>query len=223
MGIMAQVQLEAAVRTETGKGAARSLRRGGKVPAVIYGHGREPEALVIESSSLARALSSATASTVLEVSVAGRQPVRALLREVQRNPMRAQDILHLDLYEIHADEKITVGVPVHLVGIPDGVRNFGGVLDQVLRELEIEVFPGDIPESIDVDVTNLAIGHSLFVRDISVPKAEVLNDPDIPVATVVAPRTEEAPPAPVAEEVVEAEPELIRKPKAEAEEAGEKE
>jgi large subunit ribosomal protein L25 len=157
------------------------------------------------------------------VSVAGRQPVRALLREVQRNPMRAQDILHLDLYEIHADEKITVGVPVHLVGIPDGVRNFGGVLDQVLRELEIEVFPGDIPESIDVDVTNLAIGHSLFVRDISVPKAEILNDPDIPVATVVAPRTEEAPPAPVAEEAVEAEPELIRKPKAEAEEAGEKE
>lgn len=220
---MAQVQLEAAVRTETGKGAARSLRRGGKVPAVIYGHRREPEALVIESSALARALSSATAATVLEVSVAGRQPVRALLREVQRNPMRAQDILHLDLYEIQADEKITVGVPVHLVGIPDGVRNFGGVLDQVLRELEIEVFPGDIPESIDVDVTNLAIGHSLFVRDISVPKAEILNDPDIPVATVVAPRTEEAPPAPVAEEAVEAEPELIRKPKAEAEEAGEKE
>ena len=220
---MAQVQLEAAVRTDTGKGAARSLRRGGKVPAVIYGHGREPEALVIESAAVAKALSSATAATVLEVTVAGRAPIRALLREVQRNPMRAHDILHLDLYEIHADEKITVSVPVHLVGIPDGVRNFGGVLDQVLRELEIEVFPGDIPESIDVDVTELAIGHSLFVRDISVAKAEILNDPDIPVATVVAPRTEEVAPAPAVEEAVAGEPELIRKPKAEAEEAGEKE
>src|SRR5688572_5120739 len=220
---MAQVQLEAAVRTDTGKGAARSLRRGGKVPAVIYGHGREPEALVIESAAVAKALSSATAATVLEVTVAGRAPIRALLREVQRNPMRAHDILHLDLYEIHADKKITVSVPVHLVGIPDGVRNFGGVLDQVLRELEIEVFPGDIPESIDVDVTELAIGHSLFVRDISVAKAEILNDPDIPVATVVAPRTEEVAPAPAVEEAVAGEPELIRKPKAEAEEAGEKE
>ena len=219
---MAQVQLEAARRTGTGKGVARALRREGKVPAVIYGHGREAEALVLEGGAVARALTGATSSTMLEITVDGGAPVRALLREVQRNPMRAQDILHLDLYEVHADEKITVEVPVHLVGIPDGVRNFGGVLDQVLSELEIEVFPGDIPESIDVDVTGLAIGHSLFVRDIKGEKFEILNDADIPVATVVAPRTEEAAPAPVAEEPAAGEPELIRKPKAEAEDAGEK-
>jgi large subunit ribosomal protein L25 len=216
-----QVTLEAATRGTTGKGAARSLRRDGKVPAVIYGHGREPEALVIEAPVVARALADATAATVLEVVVDGRAPVRALLREVQRNPIRSADILHLDLYEVHADEKITVAVPVHLVGIPDGVRNFGGVLDQVLRELEIEVFPGDIPESIDVDVTGLAIGHSLFVRDIKLEKAEILNDEDLPVATVVAPRTEEAAPA-VTEEPESTEPELIRKPKAEAEDAEDK-
>jgi large subunit ribosomal protein L25 len=157
----------------------------------------------------------------MEIVVDDRAPVRALLREVQRNPMRAADILHLDLYEVHADEKITVAVPVHLVGIPDGVRNFGGVLDQVLRELEIEVFPGDIPESIDVDVTGLTIGHSLFVRDIRLEKAEILNDEDLPVATVVAPRTEEAAPV-AAEEPAAGEPELIRKPKAEAEDAEDK-
>jgi large subunit ribosomal protein L25 len=217
-----QVKLEAATRTQTGKGAARSMRREGKVPAVIYGHGREPEALVIDAPVLARALSGATAATILEIVVDNRAPVRALLREVQRNPIRAADILHLDLYEVHADEKITVAVPVHLVGIPDGVRNFGGVLDQVLRELEIEVFPGDIPESIDVDVTGLTIGHSLFVRDIKLEKAEILNDQDIPVATVVAPRTEEvaAPAAP--EEAATGEPELIRKPKAEADAAEDK-
>lgn len=216
-----QVRLEAATRTRTGKGAARSMRREGKVPAVIYGHGREPETLVIDAPVVARALAGATSSTVMEIVVDDRAPVRALLREVQRNPMRAADILHLDLYEVHADEKITVAVPVHLVGIPDGVRNFGGVLDQVLRELEIEVFPGDIPESIDVDVTALAIGHSLFVRDIKLDKAEILNDQDIPVATVVAPRTEEAAPAAV-EEPVSGEPELIRKPKAEADDAEDK-
>jgi large subunit ribosomal protein L25 len=216
-----QVRLEAATRARTGKGAARSMRREGKVPAVIYGHGREPETLVIDAPVVARALAGATSSTVLEIVVDDRAPVRALLREVQRNPMRAADILHLDLYEVHADEKITVAVPVHLVGIPDGVRNFGGVLDQVLRELEIEVFPGDIPESIDVDVTGLAIGHSLFVRDIKLDKAEILNDQDIPVATVVAPRTEEAAPAAV-EEPVSGEPELIRKPKAEADDAEDK-
>ena len=220
---MAQVTLQASTRTDTGKGAARSLRREGKVPAVIYGHGRAPEALVIEGTTVARALAGASAATILEVVVDGRAPVRALLREVQRNPLKAIDILHLDLYEVHADEKITVQVPVHLVGIPDGVRNFGGVLDQVLRELEIEVFPGDIPESIDVDVTNLTIGQSLFVRDVKLEKAEILNDADLPVATVVAPRSEEAPAAPVAEEATSGEPELIRKPKAEAEDAGEKE
>jgi large subunit ribosomal protein L25 len=128
------------------------------------------------------------------------------------------DILHLDLYEVKADEKITVSVPVHLVGVPDGVRNFGGVLDQVLYSLEVEVLPADIPDHIDLDVTNLTIGHSLFVRDVQVPKARILNSPDSPVCSVVAPRTEEvAPVAEVTEVVAPAEPELIRKPKAEDE------
>lgn len=216
-----QVTLEAGSRTTTGKGAARTLRREGKVPAVIYGHGREPEALTLESTSVAKMLAGASAATMLDVVVDGRPPVRALLREVQRNPMRAADILHLDLYEVHADEKITVEVPVHLVGTADGVRNFGGVLDQVLRDLEIEVFPGDMPDSIDIDVSALGIGDSIYVRDVKLDKAEILNDPDLPVATVVAPRTEEAAPAPV-EPVVSGEPELIRKQKAEAEDAGDK-
>jgi large subunit ribosomal protein L25 len=141
--------------------------------------------------------------------------VKALIREIQRDSLRPSEILHLDLYEIQADELVTLAVPVHLVGIPDGVRNFGGVLDHSLRELEIEVLPADIPEHIELDVTALAIGHSLFVRDITLQKGRILNDPDTPVCTVVAPRTEEAP-APV-EEAVVAEPELIRKPKAEAE------
>jgi large subunit ribosomal protein L25 len=210
-----QVTLQAALRSNTGKGAARSLRREGKVPGVIYGHGREPESLVMDAPLLTKILSTVTGSTIVDVTVEGRAPVKALLREIQRNPIKPIEVLHLDLYEIHADEKITVSVPVRLVGTADGVRNFGGVLDHILRELEIECFPGDIPEHIDVDVTALTIGHSIYVRDIQVPRVEILNDPDLPVASVVAPRAEETP-VPVETEST-TEPELIRKPKAETE------
>jgi large subunit ribosomal protein L25 len=213
-----QANLQAATRTETGKGAARSLRRQGKVPGVIYGHGRSPEAVAVETSALTRMLSSiSAATTIVDVAIDGRTPVKALIREIQRDSLRPAEILHLDFYEIRADEAVTVQVPVHLVGIPDGVRNFGGVLDHSLRELEVEVLPADIPESIDLDVTALAIGHSLFVRDIKLPAGVILNDPDTPVCTVVAPRTEEAPVGTAPEEAPSSEPELIRKPKPEAE------
>ena len=213
-----QANLQAATRNTTGKGAARSLRRQGKVPGVIYGHNRPPETLTIEASALSKMLIGVSAgTTVFDVVVDGRPAVKALIREIQRDSVRPAEILHLDLYEVRADEKVTLSVPIHLVGIPDGVRNFGGVLDHVLRELEIEVLPADIPEHVDLDVTALTIGHSLFVRDLQVPKAKVLNDPDTPICTVVAPRAEEAPVVAAAEEPVVAEPELIRKPKAEAE------
>lgn len=208
-----QVNLAAASRSQTGTGAARALRRSGQVPAVIYGHGREPEPLAIDAGVLSRLLPSMTASTILDVTVDGRAPIKALLRDIQRHALRSSTIVHLDLYEIHADEEVDVRVAVHLNGIPDGVRNFGGVLDFVHRDIEIRVLPGDIPASIDVDVTNLAIGHSIFVRDLVLAKGEILDDPNVPVCTVVAPRTEEVA-APVAE-VASTEPELIRKPKAE--------
>jgi large subunit ribosomal protein L25 len=212
-----QANLQVATRSDTGKGAARSLRRTGKVPGVIYGHNRQPEALAIDSGALNKMLIGISAgTTVLDVVVDDRPAVKALIREIQRDSVRPGEILHLDLYEVRADEKVTLSVPIHLTGIPDGVRNFGGVLDHVLRELEIEVLPTDIPEHVELDVTALTIGHSLFVRDVKIEKAEILNDPDTPVCTVVAPRTEEAP-APVEEVAAPTEPELIRKPKPEAE------
>jgi large subunit ribosomal protein L25 len=213
-----QANLQVASRTVTGKGAARSLRREGKVPGVIYGHDRQAESVTVETTALKKMLVGiSAATTIVDVTVDGRPPVKALIREIQRDSLRPADILHLDLYEVRSDEEITLQVPIRLIGIPDGVRNFGGVLDHVLRELEIEVLPSDIPEHVDLDVTSLAIGHSLFVRDLQVPKAKVLNDPDTPICTVVAPRAEEAPAVVAAEEVAPAEPELIRKPKAEAE------
>ena len=216
-----QVSLEAKSRAESGKGVARKLRAEGKIPAVIYGHGREPEALVIEGMAFSKTLASVKGATIIDVTVDGKAPVKALIREIQRNPIRPADVIHLDLYEVKADELVTVKVPVHLVGTPDGVRNSGGILDHSIREMEIEVYPGDIPSSIDIDVTALSIGHSIYVRDVSAPKVKILNDPDIPVCSVVAPRAEEVV-VPVAGEVpVTAEPELIRKPKPEDEEEAE--
>ena len=220
-----QANIQAHTRSLTGKGAARTLRRSGNVPAVIYGHDRPSEAVTVETLALTKLLGSiSAATTIVDVTVDQRAPVKALIREIQRDPLRPVNILHLDLYEVKADEKVTVSVPVRLTGIPDGVRNFGGVLDQVLYSLEVEVLPADIPDHIDLDVTNLAIGHSLFVREVSVQKARILNPAESPVCSVVAPRTEEAP-APVAGEAeaaaAPAEPELIRKPKAEAEDEAE--
>ncbi|MFN2326357.1 MAG: 50S ribosomal protein L25 [Gemmatimonadales bacterium] len=213
------VTLSAASRTDTGKGVARSLRRNGQIPAVIYGHGRDPESLSLDATALERLLVGISASTtVLNVEVEGRAPVRALIREIQRNPVRPSDVLHVDLFEVQADEAIDVEVPVHLIGVPEGVRVGGGTLEQALHTLTIRVLPGDIPESIDLDVAALTIGHAIHVRDVTVPNAEILNDEELPVASVIPPRVETV--APVAEAVAEgsAEPELIRKTKPEDEE-----
>jgi large subunit ribosomal protein L25 len=203
-------------RTTSGKGGARQLRLHGRVPAVIYGHGRQTEALSIGAKDLERALTGIAAeATLFELAIDG-TPVRALIREIQRHPYRSQ-IIHVDFYEIHAGEKVALEVPIHLVGSPDGVRNGGGVLDQLIRDLKIRVLPTDIPEHIDVDVTELRVGQSLHVSDLNIPSAEILTEPTTAVCTVVPPRVEveEVPVAVAPEEA--AEPELIRKPKEEEE------
>ena len=214
------VSLAAMPRDKTGKGAARQARFAKQVPAVIYGHGRPTQSLMVDALSLEKALTGIEpAATLIELTVDGKK-TRALIREIQRHPIRP-DIIHVDFYEIHAHEKITLEVPVHLVGTADGVRNGGGVLDQVLREVKIEVLPEHIPDRVELDVTSLKIGDSLHVRDLSIPNAVILNGPDLTIATVVPPRAEEvvAPTPEAATEV--AEPELIRKVREDEEGEGE--
>jgi large subunit ribosomal protein L25 len=217
---MAQtVSLSASPRQATGKGGARQARFRGKVPAVIYGHGRAAQPLELEAKALEKALEGIDpASTIIELSVDG-TPVKTLIREIQRHPVRP-DIIHVDFYEIHAAEKVKLRVPVHLVGNPDGVRNAGGVLDQVTRDVEIEVLPENIPDRLEFDVTALKIGDSVHVRDLVIPNAKILTEGELTIATVVPPRAEEvaAPTPETATEVTE--PELIRKVR-EDEEAGE--
>lgn len=215
--------LEANVRTGAGKGAARTLRREGKIPAVVYGRGREPESLLLDAVALERLLTRVRAgTTLLDVTVADREPFKALIREIQRNPVRPIEILHVDLLEVHANEKIAVDVPIKFVGTADGVRNGGGVFEVVLHELHVRVLPADIPDHIDVDVNHLMVGQSIHVREIVFDKGDLLTDGGVTVCTVVAPKVEEAVTA-VAEEGAEAEPELIRKPKASDEAEGDDE
>ena len=212
--------LNAERRTGTGKSAARQLRRDGNVPAVLYGHGRGPEHLKISRAELDKTLAAVGGTTVIQIKV-GAKSSRALIREVQRHPTRPQ-VLHVDFLEVRAGERFTVRAPIRLIGLPEGVRNQGGVLDQILRELEIRVLPKDLPDHIEVDVSALTVGHSIHVRDIKVENVEIIADPDTTICTVVPPRVEVAAVPAVEEAAAEeevAEPELIRKPKAEAEEA----
>jgi len=225
---MAQtVQLQAEVRAPGRKKGAKSVRYAGRVPAVIYGHGREPQPLSVGASEFGRLLDTvAVESTIVDITVGG-ATVKALIREIQRHPIK-QGILHVDFQEIHAGEKLRLEIPVHLVGTADGVRNQGGILDQVLRTVEIECLPADIPERVELDVSALVIGRSLHVSDLSIPNAEVLTDAALTVATVTAPRVEEvaAPAAAVAEgaegAAAVAEPEVIKKGKTDEEAAEEK-
>ena len=219
---MATASLSATARSTAGKGAARSLRREGSVPAVIYGHARQAQSLAVPTRDLEKLLDVISAgSTVVELTVDGKLS-RTLIREIQRHPFKKQ-ILHVDFQELVAGEKIIVSIPIVLHGIPEGVRLGGGILDQVLRELEIEVDPSHIPNHLDLDVTDLIVGHSLHVRDLKIPAGvTVLADEDAPIALVQISRAaiedEAAVAATAAEEAVPAEPELIRKTKDEDEE-----
>ncbi|MFM8603118.1 MAG: 50S ribosomal protein L25/general stress protein Ctc [Gemmatimonadota bacterium] len=212
---MATVPFSATTRGTTGKGVARKLRAAGQVPAVIYGHARQPQPLALDHHALTLFLEKHPyQSTVIALNVDGTSS-NTLIREVQRHPYKKQ-ILHVDFQELVAGEKVTVPVPLHFVGTPEGVRHGGGMLDQVLHELELDCDPTNIPGHINVDVTALTIGHSIHAGEIALPAGVTLvSNPDATVCVCAAPRVEaEAAPA---EGASASEPELIRKPKAEDE------
>jgi large subunit ribosomal protein L25 len=219
---MATASLSATARQTAGKGAARSLRRDGRVPAIIYGHAREPLSLSVPAREFERLLEKVAAeNTVIELSIDGSMS-RTLIREIQRHPVK-RNVLHVDFQELVAGERMVVRIPIVLTGTAEGVRNSGGILSQILQELECRVDPLNMPGKIEVDVTNVAIGHSIHVSEMTVPEGvEVLDEPDSTVCIVAAPKVEEE--APAAGETAEAaaEPELIRKPK-EGDEEGESE
>lgn len=221
---MATAQLTASPRTTAGKGPARSLRSSGRIPGVVYGHARKPQPLTLDTREFEKLLSHISAeSTVIELSLDG-QTTKTLIREIQRHPFKRQ-ILHVDFQELVAGEKVTVNIPIVLIGVPEGVRASGGVLDQTLRELSVRVDPSAIPDHIEVDVSGLVIGHSIHVSELQLAEGvEVMNDAEASVCVVAAPRAVVEEAAAVVAEPAEgdAEPEVIGRGK-EAEEVGEEE
>jgi large subunit ribosomal protein L25 len=217
---MATASLNATTREERGTGVARKIRQTGRVPAVIYGHGREPQSLTLDTREIEKLLSQVSAaSTVIDLSIGG-TTARTLIREIQRHPFK-RHIVHIDFQELVAGEKVTVSVPVRFVGVAEGVRNSGGILEETMHQLHIRVDPSLIPDHVDVDVTALTIGHSLHIRDIALPTGvSVLDDPGATICVCTAPKTvtETAPGTEAEAAATTAEPELIRKVKAEGEE-----
>ena len=207
---MANATLSAEMRSDSGKGVARKLRASGRVPGIVYGHGREPQSLSVVARDLDKLLSTiAVSSTVVELGLGGTS-TKTLIREIQRHPFKKM-IMHVDFQELVAGEKVIVDLPLVFVGVPEGVRLSGALLEQILHKVEVRVDPANIPNHIDVDVSHLAMGHSLHIRDLNLPAGvEVLSEPDATICAVIAPRA--AVEAAAAEPGV-AEPELIRKAK----------
>jgi large subunit ribosomal protein L25 len=208
------------------KNAARRVRVAGKIPAVIYGPGSEPVAIEVDPKQISRILFSETGhNTIFDVEIPGKPTAKAMIVDWQREPIKDQ-LIHIDLKRIALDKVLRVKVRVKLLGVPVGVKTEGGILDQVLREVEIECLPGDIPSHIDVDVSGL--GMHQVVRVSGLPHSDrikYLNAEDATVAHVVSIREEVAPVAEGADAVAAAaagaaapaEPEVAKKGKPEAE------
>ncbi len=196
---MSEYQLAAETRTATGKGPARRARAAGKVPAVLYGHGMTPLNLTIDARALTHALrTEAGANVLLELQVDGARHL-TLAKEIQRHPVRGT-LIHVDFLLVRRGEQVTVQIPVHLVGEAPGVRE-GGMAAHELHHVNVEAEVTRVPESIEADVSGLGIGDVLRVGDLTAPAgASIVDDPELPVISVVAP----AAPAEAAEAEAEA-------------------
>ena len=208
-------------REGVGKGPAKRLRRAGQVPAILYG-GASPQSVAVAPKDILRLIHGHEGSTQLfRVTIEGTTEGRmAIIRDMQFDPV-SEDLIHVDLQEVAMDRAIQVTVAVHHVGEAIGVKETQGILEMVLREVRVSCLPGNIPEALDADVSNLAIGDVLTVKDLKVPEGvRILNDPNQAVVTVAPPAAEEvaAPTAVAAEAVAPVEPEVLteRKPKEEA-------
>jgi large subunit ribosomal protein L25 len=212
-----QVKLAAERREAIGRSAVRKLKVRGVVPAVVYGGRDKPEPLQVSRRDISLILSHASGENILvELEINGEKASRmAMVQEVQHSPVGG-DILHVDFHAVSMDEKVEADVPLEPTGTANGVKNFGGLLEQSLRALAVECLPRDLPDVITVDVSELNIGDSIHVRDIKLPDGVTANvQADLTVFSVLAPIVEEEPV--VAEAEVAAGPEVIKEKKEEGE------
>jgi large subunit ribosomal protein L25 len=219
-----ETTLEATVRDSFGKNAARRARRAGRVPAVLYGSGgvsgnRDARPIAVDPKALSRILHSESgANTLISLKVAGEAATRVLVKDYQIDPI-SHHVIHADFYRIAMDRAIQVTVPVTVKGEPRGVKQQGGILEFIRREIDVECLPGDIPEHVDIDVSELMLHQGVRVRDLATgDKWRAKSDPDLMLVHVIAPKAEEVPAAAEAVAAVAAapaEPEVIKKGKKE--------
>lgn len=185
--------LTAEIREGVGKEKAKKLRTKGLIPAIFYGPRSQTIPLVIDYKELTKVLQTEAGENVLiDLDIRkGAQSDRkvVMVKDIQIDPLQ-RIALHTDFYEVAMDEVVTVEVPVHLIGKPEGTK-MGGILDQVRRMIQIQCLPGDIPKSIDIDVSALKIGDSIHIQDIQVEKAKIISETNFTIATVVPPVVEE--------------------------------
>lgn len=207
-----QVKLKAEQRSETGRSAARKLKAKGVIPAVVYGGKDKPQPLQVSARDVNAMLSHASGENILvELEMASGNKT-ALIQEIQHSPIGGT-VLHIDFHAVSMDETIHADVPLEATGMANGVKNFGGLLEQSLRSLSIECLPRDLPDRITVDVSELNIGDAIHVRDIQLPQGvRAKAQPDLTAFSVVAPAVEEEPVVAAAEGAA-AGPEVITEKK----------
>jgi large subunit ribosomal protein L25 len=199
---MAHEQLTAHIRTELGNGPTGRLRRTGRVPGILYQKGSDSIALSFDGRELRRALAGTGKTNVIDVSIDGEGARPAVFRDWQLDPVR-DDVMHVDFQQVDLTTELEMAVPLHLTGTPAGVRD-GGILDQVLLEVNVTALPDSIPDAIEYDVSELEVGASVTVADLSAPAGvSISEDPEHVVASITLPSQEPA----EAEEAVENEDE----------------
>ncbi|HET6462300.1 MAG TPA: 50S ribosomal protein L25 [Candidatus Krumholzibacteria bacterium] len=216
---MERFPLSSEPRDGAGKGVARQLRMKGRLPAVLYGRTDKPTVLSVSEVEMKGILRKHPESAIVDLSIAGGTTINAIVRDVQRHPASGK-LVHIDLQRIRLDEKLRVEIHVHVTGNPIGVKEHGGILEHGTRVVNVLCLPTEIPAAIEVDATPLLIHHSIKIKDIAAayPQVEFLDDEETTLAGVIPPNVElAAVPGVGAEGATTAEPELIRKPGAEAE------
>lgn len=180
--------IEAKKRTKTGKSSARQYRREGYVPGIYYAHGEPAIPVLFEEKMLRHFVGGSHALVDLKIE-GEKSPHTCILKEIQQDPVSGK-VLHVDFQGVKMGEKIVVTVPVVLTGTPAGVKE-GGILEHMIRELEIECFPRDLPETLEVDVSQLKIGDAIHVKDLTFKNIRILDDPEETILVIEAPRVAE--------------------------------
>jgi len=193
---MSEHVLQAESREATGKEQAKKMRQAGKVPGVFYAHNEKSVPILFDEREIMKTLTSSEAG-LIDIQIGGKKIRKAIIKEVQTDPIKNY-LVHVDVMGVSLEEKVTVSVPIHIIGEAVGVKDQGGILHNYLREVDVSCLPLDIPDYVEVEVSELNMGDSIQLSTLTFDKASIVGDLDQPIVSVLAPRV-------VKEEVAEEE------------------